>query len=413
MRILTITPSFPPDYTGGAEVSIYHTCRGLIDQGVHCTILSVNMRHPQQADEWYDLDGIHVHRVRFSTRRAGGEIFDPRVYRAVRREIDAQQPDIVHLHNASGASLAPHVAARRAGIPAVNTLHDLWLLCPNNMLLRVDGSICDPAEHPHGCNDCTRDYEYWAAVPRRRDLFARLTRSALFLSPSQALIDFHVRAGYDPARFRLVRLGFAETPLREPIHPGVRRLQNGRGQQPLVVYGGGGAGVKGAYVVLDAAHRLYERAKDVQIVVAGSLHGSMAARFQQDAPNVQVLGRIPFTDMRILFSLADLTLMPSVIPENSPVTIFESHQVGTPVVGSDIGGIPELIDPGRTGYIVPPGDPQALADAIIDHFTRPAVERRRMRQACVETVRTQRSLEQHLAALRAVYDEVLAREGAA
>jgi glycosyltransferase involved in cell wall biosynthesis len=137
----------------------------------------------------------------------------------------------------------------------------------------------------------------------------------------------------------------------------------------------------------------------------------MAARFRQETPNVQVLGRIPFTDMRILFSLADLTLMPSIIPENSPVTIFESHQVGTPVVGSDIGGIPELIDPGRTGYIVPPGDPQALADAIIDHFARPPLERRRMRQACVETVRVQRSLGQHLASLRAVYDEVLAREG--
>lgn len=411
MRILTITPSFPPDYTGGAEVSIYHTNRGLIDQGVRCTILSINMRHPQRSDDWYDLDGIHVHRVRFSTRQPGGEIFDHRVYRAVRREIDAQQPDVVHLHNASGASLAPYVAARRAGVPVVNTLHDLWLLCPNNMLLRTDGSICDPARHPRGCSDCVRNYEYWAAVPRRRELFARLTRNALFISPSQALIDFHVRAGYDPARFRLVRLGFAETPLGEPIHPGVRRLQSGRDARPLAVFGGGGAGVKGSYVVLDAARRLHVAASEIEIAVAGNIHASMAARFQQEAPNVQVLGRIPFTDMRILFALADLVLMPSVIPENSPVTIFESHQVGTPVVGSDIGGIPEFINHRRTGYIVLPGDSQALADAIIEHFARPAIERRRMRMVCVETGRTQRSLAQHLAALRAVYDEAIGMGG--
>jgi len=407
MRILTITPSFPPDYTGGAEVSIYHTSRGLIDQGVRCTILSISMRHPQRADEWYDLDGIHVHRVRFPTRQPGGEIFDRRVYRAVHREIDAQQPDVIHLHNASGASLAPYMAARRAGVPVVNTLHDHWLLCPNNMLLHADYTLCDPGAHANICGNCYRGYEYWGTVPKRRQLFARLTRNALFISPSQALIDLHVRGGYDPDRFRLVRLGFAEEALGEPTHPAVRRLQASRDRGPVIVFGGGGVDIKGSDVVLAAVPIILAQAPDAQIIVAGGITPEMTAAYRRYSPNVQVFGRVPFIDMRSLFALADLTLLPSIWLENSPVTIFESHQVGAPVVGSDIGGIPELIDHGRTGYIVPPGDPQALANAIVGHLNRPAVEQRRMRMACVETVRTQRSLAQHLTALRAVYDEAI------
>lgn len=408
MRVLTITPSFPPDYTGGAEVSAYHTNRGLVDQGVHCSILSISNRHPKRADEWYDLDGLHVHRVRFPTQLPGGDIFDRRVYDAVRREIDAQRPDLIHVHNASGASLAPYAAARKADLPLVNTLHDHWLLCPNNMLLKRDFSRCDPGLHTNTCGECYRQFDYWAAVPKRRQLFKHMTRNALFTPPSQALIDLHIRGGYAPARFRLVRLGFPEERLSEPVHPAVRRLQSNRDNAPMIFFGGGGVDVKGGHVVLAAVPAILAKTPGAQIVIAGGASPEMIAAFRQYSTNVEVLGRIPFTDMRTLFALADLSLTPSIWYENSPVTIFESHQVGTPVVGSNVGGIPEFIDEGHTGYIVPPGDATALAQAINAHFARPEIERRRMRMACVEAVRTQRSLAQHLASLRAVYAEVLA-----
>ncbi len=407
MRVLFVSPSFPPDYTGGAEVSLYHSARGLMTRDVRVSILSVNTRTPEADDSPYDLDGLHVHRIRFPSNLPGGEVFDPRVYRVVGAEIARLRPDIVHIHNASGASLAPFVAARRAGVPVVNTLHDHWLLCPNNMLLHEDGTICDPAAHPQGCKDCLRRYDYWGDIPRRRHVFARLTRNALFLSPSQALIDYHVRAGYDPARFRLVRLGFAETAAQPVEHPAILRMRSVARTGPLIAFGGGGVTIKGSQVVLEMLPLLRERLPEARVAIAGAMDFPTAAAFHQERENAYLLGRLPFTAMRQLFALADLSLLPSIWPENSPVTIFENHQVGTPVVGSAIGGIPELIEEGRTGYLVTPGDPAALADAVVDHFARLPVARRRMRLACLETVRTTRSLTQHLDALCAVYAEVL------
>ncbi len=414
MRILVFTNFFPPDYTGGAEVSIYHSARGLMTRGVVCSVLTVNHRQPVRANQWFDLDGLPVHRVRFDTRLPGGSVFDPRVYQAVRREIAALRPDVVHVHNVSGASLAPFAAAKSMGVPVVNTLHDLWLICPCNMRLQADGSYCDPRRWPNGCGRCWRQNDYWAAVPRRHQIFQTLTRGVdRFLSPSQAVIDRLVETGYDRDRFRVLRLGFDDAVRQsEPLPPNVARAIAETRGQPTIVFAGGGTTIKGGRVVLEAVPKLVEQIEGVRLLVAGGGDPEVLAEFERLPPpaseQVTVLGRVPFNAMRPLFAAADLTLFPSLWHENSPVTIFENFQVGTPLVASRVGGIPEFIDEGETGYLIPPGNVDALVAAAVGHFARQPVERRQMRQRCVETVRTRLSLARHLDALEEVYKEVLA-----
>ena len=76
------------------------------------------------------------------------------------------------------------------------------------------------------------------------------------------------------------------------------------------------------------------------------------------------------------------------------------------MLGSAIGGVPELIDEGRTGYLFPPNDHDTLVAKAAQHFARPPHERRRMRQACIETARANLTLERHLDCTQAVYAEV-------
>ncbi len=94
MRILLITNTFPPTYTGGAEVSNYNVCRELMRRGHECSILFVNNRLQQASNEWYEYDGIPVHRVNFLTprRRPITDVFDRRIFSAVRREIRRLTP---------------------------------------------------------------------------------------------------------------------------------------------------------------------------------------------------------------------------------------------------------------------------------------------------------------------------------
>jgi glycosyltransferase involved in cell wall biosynthesis len=89
------------------------------------------------------------------------------------------------------------------------------------------------------------------------------------------------------------------------------------------------------------------------------------------------------------------------------MVIYESLMAGTPVIGSAIGGIPELIKEGKTGHIIPPGNVKALVEGVIKYFARPAHERRAMRQRCVAYARAHMTMERHLDRLQQVYDEVL------
>lgn len=409
-RVVFFTHTFVPDYIGGAEVSLYHTCRGLQARGFDCAVLVVNSRGRDRSDRWYDVDGIPVHRVTWRTkkRRPMTDLFDARVFPLVYGDLRRLRPDILHVHNVAQATLAPFVAAQASGTPTVCTLHDHWMLCPNNMLFRADCTVCDPAQNPEGrCGQCYRRYEYWADLPQRRQWMERLTHNvARFISPSQALIDLHVAGGFDRERFRLVPYALDAPDWVEPTHEQVLEACHAAQNQPTMVFAGGGVANKGADVVLRAIPGLLEAIPNLQFVIAGSGEPEYFQQFARYAPQVRVLGKVPFGEMRALFAAADLSLMASIWPENSPVVIYENFQVGTPMLGSAIGGVPELIDEGRTGYLFPPNDHDTLVAKAAQHFARPPHERRRMRQACIETARANLTLERHLDCTQAVYAEV-------
>jgi glycosyltransferase involved in cell wall biosynthesis len=411
MRVLTISNYFPPSDVGGAEIAAHNTCYGLRQQGVDVSVLAITARAHRREDSHYTINGIPVHRVSIpkSVPSRYLQAFDPRVYREVRGELHRTAPDLVHIHNVSGASLAPFLACRLRGLPAVLTLHDHWLLCPNNLLLRKGGALCNPTECNSASRQCFRRYDFWASIPRRRQVFARAVANVrAFISPSQKLIDLHAAAGYDRARFRVVRYGIQPALTRIPSAPLARQVVLDRGLPRTLLFSGMVVENKGIQTLIEALPRISERLPDARLVVAGTGDADyMTALGAVGGPRVVLLGRLPFQEMRSLYAAADLTLVPSVWHDNSPMVIYESLLAGTPVAGSAIGGIPELIEHGRTGYLFPAGDAVALAEQVIQHFSRPAIERRSMRRRCVETATAELTLDRHIERLLPIYREAL------
>ncbi len=404
-RVLFVVNTFPPGYTGGAEVINYHTCQGLRRRGVDVSILVLNNRMSQSIDERYEYDGLPVRRVGWKRRRsAWTDLFDVRAYRTVRAELRRVAPDLVHVHNVSGATLAPYLACRAADVPVVNTLHDLWLLCPNNMLYRADGSFCDPAGSPGRCRTCFRRYDYWADVPHRRRVWAGIRSNVrFFIAPSQAVIRAHVRAGYEASRFRHVPHGLGAVGPALAC-PEIDAIVASRRAHHTLVFAGGGTEIKGAQVVLDALPALERYVDRLRLVVVGAGEERLLKQFIEQAPEVKMLGLVPFQAIGRLYAAADLVLVPSTCAEAFSLVTLESLRAGTPVVGSDLGGIPELIRDGETGYLVPAGDAMALAQCVLTHLARPAHVRRAMRGAAAEAAAAL-SLERHVEGVLQVYRE--------
>jgi glycosyltransferase involved in cell wall biosynthesis len=88
-------------------------------------------------------------------------------------------------------------------------------------------------------------------------------------------------------------------------------------------------------------------------------------RGSADPESVTFVGVLPQSEMPATYAAADLIACPSVWPEPFPGVVVEAMAARRPVVGSRVGGIPEQVRDGETGLLVPPGDPAALAAAIV------------------------------------------------
>jgi len=340
-------------------------------------------------------------------RSTAHDVFEWQAMRATVSELQRFKPDLVHIHNVSGATLAPYLACRLMGVPVVNTLHDHWLLCPNNMRFRQDSRFCDPSRDREPCGQCFQRYDYWASFPLRTKVFAALTANVRrFISPSQALVALHVRAGYAPERFLVLTHGLQADWDDGPLPPAAQAIVNSAYQYRTVVFAGGGVAIKGAGVVLEAIPALIRHVEGIRVVIAGAPDAYWLNQLGAYAPMVQVLGTLPFQAMRALFRCSDLTIVPSIWYENSPIVICESHQMGTPVVGSSFGGIPELIQHGKTGYLFPVGNSSALAEQVILHFALSSHERRQMRQNCLAWA-ARLTPEKHVDGLLRIYSDTL------
>ncbi|MBN1140005.1 MAG: glycosyltransferase family 4 protein [Anaerolineae bacterium] len=413
-RVLQILNNFPPRDLGGAEVAAYNGCRGLIQRGVEVSVLVVHARQREEVDRHYEIQGIPVHQVDYRPYKrhvAFSQVFDRRAYRVVLSELNRFRPGLVHVHNVSGASLAPFVACRRLGVPVVLTLHDHWLLCPNNMLYKADGSLCDPAVSALSCSGCYQRWDFWGNIPWRRRVFAWLVRDVRrFISPSQKLVDLHAAAGYDRSRFRVVPYGIETGLYKTPTDPRTRRIVSSCGLFRTLLFAGAAIETKGIGILYEAFLHLSKQIDRLRLVVAGSGDERFLDALRQIDPSgerIYLLGRLPFQEMRALYATADLTVVPSTWYDNSPMVIYESFLAGTPVLGSEIGGIPELIQEGITGYLSRPGDASMLSERVIQHLTRPALERRAMRRQCAAYARRHMVVERHIDRLQQVYDEVL------
>ena len=168
---------------------------------------------------------------------------------------------------------------------------------------------------------------------------------------------------------------------------------------------------KGHDVLIDAAVIVRRRFPDATIECVG--HGPELDSLVERAGRLRLLHAFRFTghrdDVAARLADADLFVLPSR-SEAFPNAVLEAMAAGLPVVASAVGGILELIDSGRTGLLVPPGEPQPLADALCRLMEDPALAAR-LGDAGRDEARARYSFDRMVAAFESLYLEELTRRG--
>ncbi len=172
--------------------------------------------------------------------------------------------------------------------------------------------------------------------------------------------------------------------------------------------------IKGQDVLIAAMRRLMEqeRVGDAVVVLIGDAQGR--SHYRRELLEQAVSGRLSdrviiadhCDDMPAAYALATLVVMPSLVPEGFGRVPVEAQAMGVPVIASDLGATRETVLPDLTGWLVPPDDPEALAEKIHAVLQLPAAERERLAQQAAARAHEKFALPMMTAATLAVYRAV-------
>lgn len=264
--------------------------------------------------------------------------------------LDDFKPDVVHLNNVH-TQLSPVMAelAHQWGIKVVWTLHDYKLLCPRYDCLKNGNTICETCfkGDKKACldNKCMKGSKlasfigYKEAVTWNRERLEACTD--VFICPSQFMADKMVQGGFSKSKMRTLcnfidveKCKYAPTdgtdytddvellPKKEDYYCFIGRLSH----------------EKGAKTLIEAANQL-----PYKLVIIGG--GPLMDELKSVAhTNIEFVGFKQWNDIKQLVGKARFSVIPSEWYENNPLSVIEAQCLGTPVLGANIGGIPELTD---------------------------------------------------------------------
>ena len=393
LRICLITDGYPPENAGsGITTYTATTARALARDGHKVSVIAPAVDGGPSVGE---RDGVQLHRV-LAPRLpgSGGKSFLDTylVARAVAGEVHKLKReaglDVIESpeHGAAGFALSMNGAR----LPHVVRLHTPLFLANEaaGRRLSAGGRVVHVMERT-----TTR-------------------RATLVTSPSQALGQVIApRFGIDPAGIRVVPNSIDT----EAFRPAAGAIPHA----PTVLYVGKILLWKGVFTLTEAIPRVVRRIPDARVVIVGSDHptghgrGStkqeMLAQLRHAgaASHVTMLDRVERSQLVAMYHAADVSVVPSLW-EGFGYTCLEAMSCGLAVIATAVGGLSEIIDQGRDGVLVPPGDPVRLADEIVELLMH-AERRRALGQAARGKALRVYSVERVVQQTVAAYHEAIAR----
>lgn len=248
---------------------------------------------------------------------------------------------------------------------------------------------------------------------QRRVLFRVFGWSDCVMTNSEAGREGLLRAGIPPARIRVVYNGVDVERFSPNGHSQERRQQLGLPAEALLVgVVGNLRAEKDHHTLLAAAPEIIRQLPQTQFLLIGS--GPLERELQSEAAARQLTRHVHFlgqrSDVPELLSAVDLVVLPTRW-ESLPNSVLEAMSAGRSVIASDVGGCCELIEPERTGLLVPPQDPQALAEKIVWLLGEPQ-RREVLGQAARQRAEADFDIRAVVKRFEAIYDELLEQKRA-
>ena len=395
MKICFISNLYPPSIIGGAEISVKRVADGLVKRGHEVFVITTTTNGNTFIEE---VGGVKVYRINPLNIYAmyhhqgqpeilkpiwhGIDLWNPHFYVVVKNILKKEMPDVVHINNFKGLSLSVFSAAKRLNLPLIFTAHDYSLVCPRANLLNGSGEICTVP--PRLCKVYVKIQKY--LVDNKPDVVT---------APSQFVIDKLKEAGlFEGVKTMKLPLGI--------------ELSDEKAEKDYdiidILYVGGLSRHKGVHILLNAFKEL--EFENIKLHISGK--GKDEDEFKKIAGSDKRIifhGFVPDEELMQLYQKANFSVVPSIWYDNSPMVIYESLMNGTPVIGSRIGGIPELIEDGYNGFLFEAGDEDELRSKL-ESLIENTSDLKRLGECAFESVKKY-DMDEHIPNLEKLYVELV------
>jgi len=287
-------------------------------------------------------------------------IWSRKAENGMRAVVEDFRPDVVHVHNIYH-QLSPSILRPLAkrDIPVVMTAHDFKLVCPSYRLLDGDNvcEACIGSQFHHAARRRCKDGSLGASVVLAVESSAHRLGNAYdpirtFICPSRFLLNKLREGGVYPDRLK-----------RIPNFVDTDSIQTAEGPGEGYVFTGRLSREKGVDTLIEAV-AMVDHAELV-IVGDGPEREALESLAGRLAPErIQFCGHVDKDEVQTRIRSARAAVLPARWHENMPLSIIEAHAAAVPMVVTNLGGSPELIDEGKDGFIVAPDDPHQLAAAL-------------------------------------------------
>lgn len=340
---------------GGAEVLLRDLTRSLLAHEY-----SVNVCYNTEGPIAKEVEAMGIPIVRLP-RFGRVDIF---LLWRIFKKIKQVKPDIVHTHLFK-SDIHGRLAARLAGTPViVSTLHNCHNWARNPLLGNIYGANARLANHIIAVSDEVRDYSI---------RYSHIDPKKITTIPNAIPLD---RFGNHGAAGAMIRQEFG-IPLNVPLIGIIARLTEQKDHDNF----------------LRAAQRILQDSPEAVFLIVGD--GPLAESLKMLASSLGIQESVNFCGIRqdipAVMSALDILVFSSRW-EGLPVALLEGMASSLPVVATSVGGVPGVIENGVTGFLVPPADPEALANTCISLINDPAL-RRRIAQAAFNHVQKNYSME--------------------
>ncbi|MFA5362079.1 MAG: glycosyltransferase [Candidatus Omnitrophota bacterium] len=404
MKILQAHKFF---YLNGGADRVFFDTSALLEKNGH-KVLYFSMKHPDNFacpfDRYFVSQSAYENNtLKNRISNAVNIIYSPEARRKMDILLSEHKPDIAHLHNIYH-QLSPSIlhSLTRRKVPVVMTLHDYKMVCPSYSMLNK-GKPCEACKggaYQHcflnACvkNSRNRSFLLTAEMFLHHKIMRIYNLVDIFISPSLFLKNKLEEMGF---KGKIVHLpNFVETGKANPVYGGDGKT---------IVYLGRLSPEKGLLTLLDAVKGL--PGISLNMLGGGPMKPLLEEKIKKEnIANAFLLGYKSGAELQAEVEKAMFVVLPSECYENNPRCILEAFAQGKPVIGSNIGGIPELIKENVTGMTFKPADTEELR-AKIWLLSRNPGKIVEMGKECLRTVEDDFSPRRYYEGLKKIYAKAM------